>query len=100
MRTRQYSFDMNAIMALNRKELERVMETNEHEIIELYEENKVLRRKIKELEDDCRHYNERIAILENIKIEEKASKGVWKTIAAAAAAIGALIATLFFKKEE
>jgi len=99
MRTRQYSFDMNAIMALNRKELERVMETNEHEIIELYEENKVLRRKIKELEDDCRHYNERIAILENIKIEEKASKGVWKTIAAAAAAI-ALIATLFFKKEE
>jgi phage shock protein A len=91
---------MNTIMALNRKELERVMEANEREIIELYDENKKLRLKIKQLEDDCRHYNERITILENIKVEERASKGVWKTIAAATAAFGALIAALFFKKDE
>jgi hypothetical protein len=87
-------------MALNRKELERVMQTNEHEIIELYDENKSLRLKIKELEGDCRHYNERIAILENIKVEERASKGVWRTIAAAVAAFCALITALFFKKDE
>ena len=52
MRTRQYSFDMDAIMALNRKQLEVVMKANEREVIELYDQNKQLREKIKQMEGE------------------------------------------------
>lgn len=99
MRTRQYSFDMDAIMALNRKQLEVVMKANEREMIELYDQNKQLREKIKQMENDIRHFNYQIKTLESIKIEEKATNKVWKAIAGFAAGVGAIIGALFFKKE-
>lgn len=89
------SFDMDAIMGYSREQLEGVLRINEQEIIELLEQNKELLRRIKDLERDVQYYKEQIKTLEEIKVEAKASKSVWKTIAVAAAAFGALVMAIF-----
>jgi DNA-binding protein H-NS len=94
------SFDMDAIMGFSREQLEGVLRVNEQEIIELLEMNKESLRRIKDLEKDVQYYKESIKNLESIKVEEKASKSVWKTIAALSAAVGAFIASLFFRRED
>jgi cell division septum initiation protein DivIVA len=86
---------MDAIMGYSREQLEGVLRVNEHEIIELLEMNKESLRRIKDLERDVQYYKESIKNLESIKVEEKASKSVWKTIAVAAAAFGALVMAIF-----
>ena len=94
------SFDMDAIMGFNREQLEGVLRVNEQEIIELLEMNKESLRRIKDLEKDVQYYKESIKNLESIKVEEKASKSVWKTIAALSAAVGAFIASIFFRRDD
>ncbi len=94
------SFDMDAIMGFSREQLEGVLRVNEQEIIELLDMNRELLRRIKDLEKDVQYYKESIKNLESIKVEEKASKSVWKAIAAFSAAVGAFIASIFFRKEE
>jgi DNA-binding protein H-NS len=94
------SFDMDAIMGFSREQLEGVLRVNEQEIIELLEMNKESLRRIKDLEKDVQYYKESIKNLESIKVEEKASKSVWKTIAALSAAVGAFIASIFFRRND
>jgi DNA-binding protein H-NS len=94
------SFDMDAIMGFSREQLEGVLRVNEQEIIELLEMNKESLRRIKDLEKDVQYYKESIKNLESIKVEEKASKSVWKTIAALSAAVGAFIASIFFRRDD
>jgi hypothetical protein len=62
--------------------------------------NKESLRRIKDLEKDVQYYKETIKNLESIKVEEKASKSVWKTIAALSAAVGAFIASIFFRRDD
>jgi uncharacterized protein YlxW (UPF0749 family) len=81
-------------------EIDDFMRKNEEEITLLQDDITSSLRKIKTLQQEIRYYQERISLLETIKIEEKASKSVWKTIAIAAAALGALIMSLFKSKEE
>ena len=92
---KQVSFDMDAIMCLNKEQLEGFLRVNEQEILELLEMNKESLRRIKDLEKDVQYYKESIKNLESIKVEEKSSKSVWKTIAVASAAIGALVMSVF-----
>lgn len=94
------SFDMDAIMGLNKEQLEGFLRVNEQEILELLEMNKESLRRIKDLEKDVQYYKETIKNLESIKVEEKASKSVWKTIAALSAAVGAFIASIFFRRDD
>lgn len=94
------SFDMDAIMGLNKEQLEGFLRVNEQEILELLEMNKESLRRIKDLEKDVQYYKESIKNLESIKVEEKASKSVWKTIAALSAAVGAFIASIFFRRDD
>ena len=77
------------------EELEELRLINEQEIIELLDLNKDLLRRIQDLEKDINHYRDRVKEIESIKVEEVASKSVWKTIAIASAAIGALVMSLF-----
>jgi len=77
------------------EELEELRLINEQEIVELLDLNKDLLLRIQNLEKDINHYRDRIKEIESIKVEEKASKSVWKTIAVASAAIGALVMSLF-----
>jgi DNA-binding protein H-NS len=97
---KQLSFDMDAIMGLNKEQLEGFLRVNEQEILELLEMNKESLRRIKDLEKDVQYYKETIKNLESIKVEEKASKSVWKTIAALSAAVGAFIASIFFRRDD
>ena len=90
---------MDAIMALNRKQLEHVMQANEREVIELYDDNKQLREKIKQLEIDVRHFSHRVKTIEEIKIETKASSKFWRAMTAVVAAVSAIFGSLFLKKD-
>ena len=94
------SFDMDAIMELNREQLEGFLRVNEYEIIELLDQNTELLRRIKKLETDLEHYKTRVATLEAIKIEQKAAVPVWKAISLAAAAIGALVMSIFMGNDD
>jgi len=94
------SFDMDAVMALSHDELESFLRVNEQEIIELLDMNKESLCKIKDLEKEVEIYKEHIKALEVIKVEDKASKSVWKTIAVAAAAFGALIMAIFDDEDD
>jgi cell division septum initiation protein DivIVA len=94
------SFDMDAVMSLNKQELEGFLRINEQEIIELLDQNTELLRRIKKLEADLEHYKTRTATLEAIKIEQKAAVPVWKAISLAAAAIGALVMSIFMGHDD
>jgi phage shock protein A len=94
------SFDMDAIMGLTKEQLEGYLRVNEQEIIELLDLNKELLRRVKDLERDIEYYKGHIKDLESIKVEAKASKSVWRTIAALCGAVGAFIASLFFRRED
>ena len=89
------SFDMDAIMGYSREQLEGVLRINEQEIIELLEMNKELLRRIKNLENEIQVYKEHIKALETIKVDAKASKSVWKTIAISIGAFFALFLAIF-----
>ena len=77
------------------EELDELRLINEQEIIELLDLNKDLLRRIQNLEKDINYYRDRVKEIESIKVEEKASKSVWKTIAVASAAVGALVMSIF-----
>lgn len=87
-------------MGLNREQLEGFLRVNEYEIIELLDQNTELLRRIKKLETDLEHYKTRVATLEAIKIEQKAAVPVWKAISLAAAAIGALVMSIFMGNDD
>jgi len=89
------SFDMDAVMGFNKEQLEGFLRVNEQEIIELLDQNTELLRRIQDLEKSIQIYKDHIKALESIKVEAKASKSVWKTIAVAAAAFGALVMSIF-----
>jgi cell division septum initiation protein DivIVA len=90
-----YSFDIDSIMGYSKEQLDGYLKANEREIIELLDQNTDLLRRIKKLETDIEHYKSRISTLEAIKIEQKAAIPVWKSIAVAAAAFGALVMSIF-----
>ena len=77
------------------EELEELRLINEQEIVELLDLNKDLLRRIQNLEKDINYYRDRVKEIESIKVEEVASKSVWKTIAVASAAVGALVMSIF-----
>lgn len=93
-------FDMDAIMGCSREQLESFLRANEYEVIELLDQNTELLRRIKKLEADVEHYKHRVATLEAIKIEQKAAVPVWKAISLVAAALGALVMSLFMGHDD
>jgi hypothetical protein len=80
---RPFSYDIDAVIGFSKEQLDSFLRVFETENIELIDENRELMRKIRALEADVRHYKELVKTLEEIKISEKASKSIWKTIAAA-----------------
>lgn len=84
----------------NGVQLEHTIKVMEYEVIELetqLTENIRLRRR---LENDIKHLNEQLIRLEQIKVNEKASVSLWKVLAAVAAAIGALIMSIFDRNDK
>jgi predicted metalloprotease len=107
-------FDIDAIVGYNKDQLNLFLNQKEQYIFSLEERNFNLEieivksddemvdyiRKIRSLEIDIRHYKERLKDLEEVKVEGKASVSVWKALAALAAAIGALLASIFIKTDD
>ena len=107
-------FDIDAVIGYNRDQLNIFLNEKEHYIDELESRANKLEydialaddeivgyiRKVKDLEKDIQHYKERLKDLEEVKVEGKASVTVWKALAALAAAIGALLASIFIKSDD
>ena len=94
------SYDIDSIMGLNKQQLDLYLRGTEQEIIELQDLNVSLLRKIKGLENDIRTLQESLLRLEQVKVDERASKSIWKLISALAAALGALVMTIFNKDDK
>ena len=76
---------------LQQEEYHKILDTYEREIVEMEDLNVQLMRKNKDLEKKIEFYQEQLKIVEGIKVSEKTKVGVWKILAGAGAAIGALI---------
>jgi len=85
---------------LTQQEFDDILSANEREIIELTDMNVSLMKSIKELEQQIRFYQERLKILEGIKIEEKSKVNLWKILAGLGAAIGAIIGSWLTKDDK
>lgn len=84
---------------LSQEEFQSILDNNEREIIELTDLNVDLMRNIKDLERKLEFYQERLKILEGIKIEEKSKVNLWKILTGLGAAIGALIGSWLSKDD-
>jgi hypothetical protein len=62
--------------------------------------NVSLMKNVKELEQQIKFYQERLKILEGIKIEEKSKVNLWRILAGLGAAIGALIGSWLTKDDK
>jgi hypothetical protein len=76
---------------LQQEEYHQILDTYEREIVEMEDLNVQLMRKNKDLEKKIEFYQEQLKIVEGIKVSEKTKVNVWKILAGAGAAIGALI---------
>ncbi len=76
---------------LQQEEYHKILDTYEREIVEMEDLNVQLMRKNKDLEKKIEFYQEQLKIVEGIKVSEKTKVNVWKILAGAGAAIGALI---------
>jgi len=85
---------------LTQQEFQEILEINDREIIELSDANVQLMRKIRELEQQITFYNERLKIVEGIKVEEKSKVNLWKILAGIGAAIGAIIGSWLTKDDK
>jgi hypothetical protein len=85
---------------LTQEEFESILDVNEKELIELTDLNVDLMRNIKDLEKKLEFYQERLKILEGIKIEEKSKVNLWKILAGLGAAIGAIIGSWLTKDDK
>lgn len=87
-------------MGFSKEELNNYLKQNETEVIQLQEKIVDQIWEKKQLETQIRTLKESLERLEAVKVEEKASKSVWKVLAAAAAAIGALLMSIFDRNEK
>ena len=76
---------------LTQDEYHKILDTYEREIVEMEDLNVELMRKNKDLEKKIEFYQDRLKIVEGIKIEEKSKVNLWKILAGLGAGIGALI---------
>jgi hypothetical protein len=85
---------------LQQDEYQEVLDTYEREIVEMETMNVDLMRKNKDLEKKIEFYQEQLKIVEGIKVEEKTKVNLWKILAGAGAAIGALIGSWLTKDDK
>ena len=85
---------------LKQEEFQSILDANERDIIELEDLNVNLMRKNKDLERQIEFYQERLKILEGIKIEEKSKVNLWRILAALGAGIGALFGSWLTKDDK
>lgn len=100
MKLKPYSFDIDVVMGFSKEELNDYLKKNEIEVIQLQEKIVDQIWEKRQLENQIRTLKESLERLEAVKVEEKASKSVWKVLAAAAAAIGALLMSIFDRNEK
>lgn len=85
---------------LTQEEYNKILDTQERDIIELEDTNVKLMRKIKDLEKQIEFYNDRLKIVEGIKVEEKSKVKLWKWLAWIGAAFGTLLGSWITKNDK
>lgn len=85
---------------LDNDELNKILDAQERDILELEDMNVNLMRKNKDLEKQIQFYQERLKIVEGIKVEEKSNVKLWKWLAGIGAGVGALLGSWLTKDDK
>ena len=98
--SKRQKLDVDAVIGYNKEQVELVLKINEQEIaeldgriVQLINEKNQLQHKIELLQDE-------IQKIQQIKINEGAASKVWAAFTMLAAAIGALIMSVFNEKDK
>lgn len=74
-------FEFKRQLTVTDENVKQVVELYENEIIQLEETNLNLMRNVRNLESQIKFYQQRLKIVEGIKINDKSNLNLWKTIA-------------------
>jgi len=74
-------FEFKRSIKVTDDNLKQVLDNYENEIVQLEESNLNLMRNVRKLESQIKFYQERLKIVETIKIDEKSKVNLWKIIA-------------------
>lgn len=74
-------FEFKRQLVVTDENVQQVLDNYENEIVQLEESNLNLMRNVRKLESQIKFYQERLKIVEGIKIDEKSKVNLWKVIA-------------------
>jgi len=74
-------FEFKRQLIVTDENVQQVLDSYENEIVQLEEANLNLMRNVRKLESQIKFYQERLKIVETIKIDEKSKVNLWKIIA-------------------
>jgi len=90
-------FEFKRSIKVTDDNLKQVLDNYENEIVQLEESNLNLMRNVRKLESQIKFYQERLKIVETIKIDEKSKVNLWKIIAIISILFGILSWMVSFK---
>lgn len=99
MRTRQ-KLDVDAVIGYNRQQVDLILKTHDQEVAELDGRISELIREKNQLQNKIELLQDEIQKIQQIKINEGAAAKVWTAFTMLAAAIGALIMSVFDEKDK
>jgi septal ring factor EnvC (AmiA/AmiB activator) len=99
MRTRQ-KLDVDAVIGYNRQQVDLILKTHDQEVAELDGRISELIREKNQLQNKIELLQDEIQKIQQIKINEGAASKVWAAFTMLAAAIGALIMSVFDEKDK
>jgi hypothetical protein len=90
-------FEFKRQLKVTDENVQQVLDNYENEIVQLEESNLNLMRNVRKLESQIKFYQERLKIVEGIKIDEKSKVNLWKVIAIVSVLFGILSWMISFK---
>jgi hypothetical protein len=85
---------------ITQEEFQDTIDIFEKDIIELTDANVQLMRRIRDLEQQINFYQDRLKIVEGIKINEKTKVNLWRILAGIGAGLGAIIGSWLTKDKD
>jgi phage shock protein A len=90
-------FEFKRQLIVTDENVQQVLDSYENEIVQLEESNLNLMRNVRKLESQIKFYQERLKIVETIKIDQKSKVNLWKIIAIISILFGILSWMVSFK---
>jgi hypothetical protein len=90
-------FEFKRQLVVTDENVQQVLDNYENEIVQLEESNLNLMRNVRKLESQIKFYQERLKIVEGMKIDDKSKINLWKIITIISILFGILSWMISFK---